>query len=78
MTHRGSYTVLKRPVIAIVFCLLCCLSVSSQTRRNNRASSTSSQPSIIDIRQIDFRNFAYALNGKTYKLRDGFYAENIA
>lgn len=78
MTHRGSYAVLKRPIIAIVFCLLCCLSVSSQSRRNNRASSASSQPNIIDIRQIDFRNFAYALNGKTYKLRDGFYAENIA
>lgn len=62
--------------VAAVFCLLSCLIVPAQTRRNNRASS--GQPNIIDIRQIDFRNFAYVLQGKTYKLRDGFYAENTA
>jgi hypothetical protein len=78
MTHRGSYTVLKRPIIALVFCLLCSLIIPAQTRRNKRASSNSGQPGIVDIRQIDFRNFAYALSGKTYKLTDGFYTENIA
>jgi hypothetical protein len=76
MMQRGSQ-VLKLQVMAAVFCLLCSLIVPAQSRRNNRASSTSRQPNLIDIRQIDFRNFAYALGGKTYKLRDGFYAENI-
>ena len=76
--QRGSYTILKLRVLAAVFCLLCASGVPAQSRPNNRASSTSSQPGIIDIRQIDFRNFAYVLNGKSYKLRDGFYAENIA
>lgn len=64
--------------MAAVFCLLSFLITPGQTRRNNRAASTPGQPNIIDIRQIDFRNFAYVLNGKTYKLRDGFYAENVA
>ena len=65
-----------RSVVAIL-CLLCSLSTLAQTR-NNRATSTSGQPNVVDIRQIDFRNFTYTLNGKSYKLRDGFYAENIA
>jgi len=52
--------------------------VPAQTRRNNRASSGSGEPGIVDIRQIDFRNFSYGVNGRTYRLRDGFYAENVA
>ncbi|HEV7842597.1 MAG TPA: hypothetical protein VGO69_02820, partial [Pyrinomonadaceae bacterium] len=67
----------KRPIIAAVCCLLLALSVTAQSR-NKRGSSASGQPNIIDIRQIDFRNFTYMLDGKSYKLRDGFYAENIA
>jgi hypothetical protein len=66
----------KRGALAAALCLLCALSLTAQTRRNNRGPSTSGQPELVDIRQIDFRNFAYVLNGKTYKLRDGFYAEN--
>lgn len=68
---------MTRRSVAAVLCLLCFLSVHAQTR-NNRASSTSGQLNVVDIRQIDFRNFAYMLNGKSYKLRDGFYAESIA
>lgn len=64
--------------MALVFCLLCSLIIPAQTRRNNRASGASGQPGIVDIRQIDFLNFTYVINAKTYKLRDGFYAENIA
>jgi hypothetical protein len=77
--QRRSYTLSKLSVMAaVVFGLLSFLVAPAQTRRNTRASSSSGQPGIIDIRQIDFRNFAYVLNGKSYKLRDGFYAENIA
>lgn len=68
---------MKRALVVIVFCLLCSLSLMAQSR-NKKATSTSTQPNVIDIRQIDFRNFTYLLNGKSYKLRDGFYAENIA
>lgn len=67
---------MNRRAIVAVFCLLCALSSAAQTR-NKRAVSTSAQPNIVDIRQIDFRNFPYTLNGKSYKLRDGFYAENL-
>jgi hypothetical protein len=60
-----------------IACLLSFLVVPAQTRRNNRASSpAAARPNLVDIRQIDFRNFAYVLNARTYKLRDGFYAEN--
>jgi hypothetical protein len=69
---------LKQAAVAALFCLLCSLSAPSQTRRNNRAPSASNQPGIVDIRQIDFRNFTYTLNGKPYKLTDGFYAENLS
>jgi hypothetical protein len=75
--QRGSY----RPWLFVVSAVLCMLAFSvvpAQTRRNNRASSSSGETGIVDIRQIDFRNFSYAINGKSYKLRDGFYAENVA
>lgn len=65
-------------VAAAVLCLLAFVVVQAQTRRNNRGASASSQPGIVDIRQIDFHNFSYAVGGKNYKLRDGFYAENVA
>jgi hypothetical protein len=79
MMQRESVTFLKRASVAAIFCLLSFLIVSAQSsRRNNRASSNSGQPGIVDIRQIDFRNFAYTINGKSYKLRDGLYAENVS
>lgn len=75
--HRG-YGLLGLFALAATLCLPSS-PAPAQTRRNNRAaSSSSSQPGIVDIRQIDFRNFTYTLNGRTYKLTDGFYAENIA
>ena len=36
------------------------------------------EPAIIDIHQIDFKNYAFSLDSKTYKLIDGFYAETLA
>jgi hypothetical protein len=75
--HSG-YGWLRLGALAAVLCLLSS-GATAQTRRNNRApSSSSSQPAIVDIRQIDFRNFTYTLNGRAYKLIDGFYAENIS
>jgi hypothetical protein len=79
MMQREHITFLRRASVAAIFCLLSFLMVGAQqSSRNNRASSTSGQPGIVDIRQIDFRNFTYMVNGKSYKLRDGFYAENVS
>lgn len=73
----GRYKLSKLSVALL--CLLSFLVVPAQTRRNNRAASSApARSNLVDIRQIDFRNFAYVLNARTYKLRDGFYAENSA
>lgn len=75
---EGSFTLLKRAHLAAVLCLLCFFTVAAQSRNRGATSSSSAQPNVIDIRQIDFRNFSYTLNGRLYKLIDGFYAENMA
>lgn len=73
---------MKRFTVTIVLVLLCAASVLAQSRSGRRTStvhaSTASDPPIIDIHQIDFRNYTFPLNGKYYKLIDGFYAETIA
>jgi len=48
----------------------------SQSRRGQRIPPQS-QPSIITIQQVDFKNYTLTLNGKAYKLIDGFYAETL-
>lgn len=69
---------MKRHFVIAVYCLLCSLSVSAQSR-NNRQPVASAQQPIVDIRQIDFTNFTYTLAAnKSYKLRDGYYAETVA
>ncbi len=72
---------MKRPLVILAFCLLFSSSdaiAQSRTTRNKSLSTSSGEQAIIDIRQIDFKNFAYTLGAKTYKLRDGYYAETIA
>jgi hypothetical protein len=68
---------LKRPFVILALCLLFSSSTLAQSR-NKSVSRASSEQAIIDIRQIDFKNFAYTLEAKTYKLRDGYYAETTA
>lgn len=68
---------MKRAHVAAVCFLLCSLTVIAQSRNKVAASSTSAQPNAVDIRQIDFRNFTYTVDGRAFKLIDGFYAENI-
>lgn len=46
--------------------------------RNGIPAASADQIAIVDIRQIDFRNFTYVVNSKSYKLRDGYYAEDGA
>lgn len=68
---------MKRQLVIVVFCLLSPLNVLAQAR-NKKPPSAPAQQAIIDIRQIDFKNFAYTLDARSYKLRDGYYAETIA
>jgi len=69
-------------ISVILFCLLCSWATLAQSRGKKRhvtrAVTAPADPPIIDIRQIDFRNFTYTIDNKSYKLRDGFYAETIA
>lgn len=70
--------------VIILFCLLCATIIFAQSRGKRRhatAAATKASdpaPTIIDIRQIDFRNFSYTIDNKSYKLRDGYFAETIA
>ncbi|PYS76933.1 MAG: hypothetical protein DMF66_12035 [Acidobacteria bacterium] len=68
---------MKRLVTAFVLLVLFAMSGSTQSRNKRRASAPP-LPSIITIHQIDFRNYTFPLDGKSYKLIDGFYAENVA
>jgi hypothetical protein len=69
---------LKRFVTAIVLVLSCAVCGASQSRARRRASAPARQPSLITIHQIDFRNYTFPLGGRSYRLIDGFYAENTA
>jgi hypothetical protein len=67
---------LKRPFVILACCLLFSSPALAQSR-NKSVSGASGEQAVIDIRQIDFKNFAYTIGAKTYKLRDGYYAETI-
>ncbi|MGB9180324.1 MAG: hypothetical protein WCB68_13915, partial [Pyrinomonadaceae bacterium] len=68
---------MKRLVIAVLLLMLCA-SCSTAQSRNKRTTATPRTQPIVDIRQIDFRNFTYTLDGRAYNLRDGFYAGSVA
>jgi hypothetical protein len=68
---------LKRFMITVVVVTLCAASGFTQSRRRQAASALS-EAAIIDIIQVDFKNYTFPLNGRSYKLVDGFYAETIA
>ena len=68
---------MKRLVTSLVLLVLFATSGLTQSRSKRRTSAPP-LPSIITIHQIDFRNYTFPLNGKSYKLIDGFYAENTA
>jgi hypothetical protein len=63
--------------MGILVLILCAVAVFTQSRKRQRVPAQS-QPAIITIHQIDFKNYVLPLNGKYYKLIDGFYAENVA
>ncbi|MDT5063797.1 MAG: hypothetical protein QOH63_4256 [Acidobacteriota bacterium] len=69
---------MKHHFAIIAFCLLCPLNVLQAQSRNKKPPAAPTQQAVIDIRQIDFKNFIYTLDARSYKLRDGYYAEAIA
>ena len=78
-TNKRSQTDLKRIKRAALIIFICAFGVfaqsSSQSRSKRRvvAAVSDAQP-VINLQQIDFRNYTFPLNGKSYKLIDGFYA----
>lgn len=68
---------LKRFLIVIAVVILCAADGFGQSRRRQRAA-VQAEAAIIDIIQVDFKNYAFLVNGKSYKLIDGFYAETVA
>jgi hypothetical protein len=69
--------VLKRHLAIAAVCLLCLLNILQAQSRSKRPPTAPAGQAIIDIRQIDFKNFTYMLDARSYKLRDGYYAETI-
>jgi hypothetical protein len=62
-----------------VLLLLLAFSGWTQSRNGRRHTATAvvREPAIIDIHQIDFKNYTYLLDNRLYKLIDGFYAEPL-
>ena len=69
---------MKRLVIAVVSLLVCGISPTAQSRNRHKPATIVREPAIIDIHQIDFKNYTFLLNNRSYKLIDGFYAETLA
>ncbi|MDQ3745990.1 MAG: hypothetical protein M3444_16575 [Acidobacteriota bacterium] len=69
---------MKRLATALFLMLSCAVCGAAQSRTKRRTSVPPPPPSLITIHQIDFRNYTFPLNGRSYKLIDGFYAENAA
>ena len=69
---------LKRFVLAVVLLMACAACVFAQSRGRRQRPPAQAEAAIINIIQIDFLNYTFQLNGRAYKLIDGFYAERIA
>lgn len=65
---------LKRVLTAALALALCAAALSAQSRRR-RQPSAQADAAVINIIQVDFKNYTFPLNGRAFKLIDGFYAE---
>jgi hypothetical protein len=70
--------VLKRFQIAVLVLILCAGAGFTQSRRRQGAATASSEATVINLIQVDFKNYTFPLNGRSYKLIDGYYAESVA
>lgn len=66
-----------RLIIAILLAALAYASVAAQTRARRRSPAPAAEQ-VVGIEAIDFENYAYPLNGQSYKLIGGYYARNTA
>lgn len=69
---------LTRFLITVVVVILCAGDCFTQSRRRQGAAAASSEAAIINLIQVDFKNYTFPLNGRSYKLIDGYYAETVA
>ena len=71
---------LKRFLITMVVLGLCVGDCFTQSRRRQSGGggAASSEAAIIYLIQVDFKNYTFPLNGRSYKLVDGYYAETVA
>ena len=65
---------LKKLLTAALAAALCAAAASGQSRRR-RPPSAQAEPAVVNVIQIDFKNYTFPLNGRSFKLIDGFYAE---
>ncbi len=68
---------LKQFMTACLVVALCAVCGFAQARGRRRAPAQAEGP-IINIIQVDFMNYTFPLDGRAYKLIDGFYAEAVA
>jgi hypothetical protein len=66
---------LKRLTMAAVAVALCAVCGFTQSRGRRQAPARAEGPNV-NIVQVDFMNYTFPLNGRSYKLIDGFYAES--
>jgi len=58
--------------------VLCAGDGLTQSRRRQSGAAASTEAAIINLIQVDFKNYTFPLNGRSYKLIDGYYAESVA
>ncbi len=70
---------LKRFAPALALAMVCAAVLAAQSRNGRRQRPPAqAEAAVINIVQIDFMNYTFQLNGRAYKLIDGFYAEMVA
>jgi hypothetical protein len=68
---------LQRLFVVMLLTALAPAAVAAQTRARRRAPAPAAE-TFVGIEAIDFENYAYPLNGQSYKLVGGYYARNAA
>lgn len=69
---------LKRFAPALALAVVCAAAAAAQSRNGRRQRPPAqAEAAVINIVQIDFMNYTFQLNGRAYKLIDGFYAETV-
>jgi hypothetical protein len=64
-------------MVIVILCAGDCFT-QSRRRQSRGGGVASSEAAIIYLIQVDFKNYTFPLNGRSYKLVDGYYAETVA